>query len=117
MEIQIHAPLAQWEAFSYGMENANNASQKREAIEINSVTAEMLAKLETLNAHMATRVKQTESPWLAVRNGMLAGLGGVLGATVVVGLLIAFLRPFERLNYVGPTLERLTRQLEKNDRK
>ena len=54
---------------------------------------------------------------LAFRNGLLAGLGGVIGATVVVSLVVAILQPFRSLQAVGPMIERLDTVLKQNNRR
>lgn len=36
---------------------------------------------------------------LSLRNGLLAGLGGFLGATIVAAILVSFLKPI--LTYAG----------------
>ena len=53
---------------------------------------------------------------LALRNGLLAGLGGVLGATVVVSILLFILQPFKRLEGLGPVLDRLDTTLKQSNR-
>ena len=45
--------------------------------------------------------------------GLLGGLGGVLGATIVVGLLIWILSIFDEIPLIGPLLENLQQTVEK----
>ena len=54
---------------------------------------------------------------LAFRNGLLAGLGGVIGATVVVSIIIAITQPFRRLDAVGPLIDRLDATLRQSTTK
>ena len=54
---------------------------------------------------------------LALRNGLLAGLGGVLGATVVVSILISVTQPFRRLEAIGPMIDRLDTALRQPNRR
>ncbi len=49
---------------------------------------------------------------VALRNGLLAGLGGVIGATLVASLLISMLRWFSPIQGIGPALERIAEALE-----
>ncbi|MEQ1823777.1 MAG: DUF5665 domain-containing protein [Fimbriimonadaceae bacterium] len=53
----------------------------------------------------------------ALRQGMVTGLGGVLGATLLVSLLLSVLKPFERLEMFKPSLERIAEQLERRPAK
>jgi hypothetical protein len=45
--------------------------------------------------------------------GMLAGLGGVIGATLLVSVLLWALQPFKRLEVFKPTLDRIAQELER----
>ena len=66
------------------------------------------------NAALLEQLIRQRADWrLVLRNGVLAGLGGVLGATLVVGILVEVLKPFERFNSLKPYLERIATQLEK----
>lgn len=70
-----------------------------------------LEELLTRNADLLeTLIKQRQDWRIALRNGIVAGLGTVIGATIVVGLLVQVLRPFEQ---ISPFFERIATQLEK----
>lgn len=49
--------------------------------------------------------------WLLWR-GALMGFAGVLGATVVVSVLVSVLQPFSTFETLGPTIERLIKELQ-----
>jgi len=44
--------------------------------------------------------------------GMLAGLGGVIGATIVVALLIWFLSLFSQVPLIGPFIEKTQQTID-----
>jgi len=77
---------------------------------------ELIEAMRELSAALKLQLAQQRNWKLALRNGLLAGLGGVLGATVVVSLLIAIMQPFKRLEAVGPLIERLDTTLKQNPR-
>ena len=68
---------------------------------------ELLARNATL---LETLIRQRNDWRLSFRNGIIAGLGGVVGATIVVGLLVQVLKPFQQ---ISPVFERIATQLEK----
>jgi hypothetical protein len=49
--------------------------------------------------------------WLLWR-GALMGFAGVLGATVVVSVVVSVLQPFSVFETLGPTIERLIKELQ-----
>ncbi len=62
------------------------------------------------NNELLVRLLAQGRDWrLPLRNGFLAGMGGVLGATVLITVLLSVLKPFES---VAPWLERVTRAIE-----
>ncbi len=74
-----------------------------------SIAVELARANELLEMHIAVH-----RDWkLALRNGLLAGLGGVIGATLVVSILLAILRPLQRLESLGSVFERIEQELKK----
>ncbi len=51
----------------------------------------------------------------AFRNGLIAGFGGVIGATVVMSLVLSVLQPFKSLESIGPMIDRLTTVLKQQN--
>ncbi len=69
------------------------------------------------NELMAELVRNQKDWRIAFRNGLLAGLGGVIGATVLVSTLVWIMKPLQRLEVFKPTLERIAQELERRPRK
>ncbi len=65
---------------------------------------------------MERQLAQQWSWKLALRNGLLAGLGGVIGATVVVSILIAVMQPFRQFDAIGPMIDHLDSTLQQSNR-
>lgn len=63
------------------------------------------ALLERHNSLLERQLANDRNWKLKLVNGMVAGLGGFLGATVIVSLAIYLLQPFDGLT---PMLDRLT---------
>jgi hypothetical protein len=59
------------------------------------------------NIYMTGYISKKEMLKMSFLKGMAAGLGGVLGATIVVGLLIWVLSLFDTVPLVGPLLENI----------
>lgn len=78
---------------------------------------EVVEELRRTNRLLAQLLKARTNPRLAVRQGVLTSLGGVIGATVLVSILLWLLKPFERLELLAPTLERLAQQVETRERR
>ena len=74
-------------------------------------TKELIDAINRCTAMIKLQTAQQRSWKLALRNGLLAGLGGVLGATVVVSILISVTQPFRRLEAIGPMIDRLDTSL------
>lgn len=87
--------------------------QVMESDHLDSIQAEWISELRRGN-DLTAELIQIQKDWKhAIRQGVLAGLGGVLGATIVVSVLLSALKPFERLTVLKPTLEKISQQLEK----
>jgi hypothetical protein len=65
--------------------------------------------LQETNELLLRQNRNLESWRLPLRNAVLAGLGGVIGATLLIGLLLAILKPFEKLS---PALDQIARELQ-----
>jgi hypothetical protein len=76
-------------------------------------THSLLQEIRKSNELTAELIRQRRDWRLALRQGMIAGFGGALGATVLVSAVIWTLRPLERLGAIGPAIERLTTALER----
>jgi hypothetical protein len=80
-------------------------------------TRELIEALRRFTEVMERQLAQQRSWKLALRNGLLAGLGGVIGATVVVSILISIMQPFRGLEAVGPMIDRLDLTLRQSNRR
>lgn len=78
---------------------------------------ELAAAIERNNVLLERQLRQQTDWKVPFRNGVLAGVGSVLGATLVISTLVWTLQPFKGIGPLKPTLDRLTDALEKNDRK
>lgn len=78
---------------------------------------DLLRELKRSN-ELITRLVANQLNWkLAFRQGIVAGLGGVIGATVVVSILVAILQPFKRVEILKPTLDRIAAELERRPKR
>jgi hypothetical protein len=73
---------------------------------------DLVAELRRLNDLTAQLIRGQRSWGLSLRQGLLMGLGGAVGATVLVSVLIWMLQPLKRLEVFKPTLDRIARELE-----
>jgi len=78
---------------------------------------ELVEAISRFTAVMERQIAQQRDWKLSLRNGLLAGLGGVLGATVVVSILVWVMQPFRRLQAVGPMIDRLDSTLKRVDKR
>lgn len=77
---------------------------------------ELLEALRNLSAQLERQTKMQKDWRFHLRNGVFAGLGGVIGATVVVSIVLTVLQPFKQLQQIGPLIERLDHTLRQNRR-
>jgi len=82
-----------------------------------SDSKELLAAVTRLTLAIEKQVAMQRDWKLSLRNGLLAGLGGVIGATVIVSILISITQPFKRLERVGPLIERLDDTLSRTNKR
>lgn len=54
---------------------------------------ELLTEVREMNRLLAEQNRLQRDWKLSVRNGILSGLGGVIGATIVAAIVISMLRP------------------------
>ena len=78
---------------------------------------ELITAILNLSKLMERQLDQQRDWKLSLRNGLLAGLGGVIGATVVVSLIITITQPFRRLEAIGPMIDRLDSALSQPHRR
>lgn len=77
------------------------------------------ALLEAINRHsdlIAKQIRQQQDWRIPLRNGVLAGLGGVIGATLIASIIVWTLQPFKGIGPLKPTLDRMTEALEKSNK-
>lgn len=78
--------------------------------------AELLAAVAKLSAQLDRQTTMLQDWKFHLRNGVLAGLGGVVGATVVVSIIVYVLQPFKQVQALGPMIERLDTTLKQDRR-
>lgn len=74
------------------------------------------ALIEAINRNneLIARRLMFDKDWkIPIRNGVLAGFGGVVGATLVVSLVVWILQPFSTFAPLKNTLDRLSNAIEK----
>ena len=72
----------------------------------------LIQELRRMNALLEQQVRYHRSWKLPLRNGVIAGFGGVIGATLVVSLLVAALKPLRSIPALAPALQRIATALE-----
>ena len=82
-----------------------------------SVQRALLAELQRSNALTAELIRVHKDWRLSLRQGLLTGLGGVIGATVLVSLLIWAIQPLKQLQPLKDPLDRIAAQLERSHTK
>jgi hypothetical protein len=70
---------------------------------------QLIDALKKSNLLLRQQVHLSRSWKIPLRNGVLAGFGGVLGATVLVSLLVLLLRPFVS---ASPVIQNLSDELQ-----
>lgn len=60
------------------------------------------------------RLEERRLDWkTSLRHGLLVGLGSVIGATILVSLFVWLLRPFQRVDFIRPAVERVLDDLDR----
>jgi hypothetical protein len=72
-----------------------------------------MTELKRASDLLAGRAKEAKDWKVAFRNGLMFGLGSALGASVLVGAILAFLKPLERIETLKAPLEQLTQELQR----
>ena len=75
---------------------------------------EYIVAISKLTSEISRLAAQQRDWKISLRNGLLAGLGGVLGATVLVSLIVYFLQPFKKVEAIGSMLDRLDTTIKKS---
>jgi len=78
----------------------------------NDDDAKLAEAMRQSTAAIERQVRALKSWWLPLRNGVLFGLGGVIGATLVVSIIVAVVKPLERIAPIAPLLARIANDLE-----
>jgi hypothetical protein len=73
----------------------------------------LLDELKRGNELLADVIRLQRNWRLSFWRGLLAGLGGAIGATLLVSLLIWMLQPLKKLEVLKPTLDRIAQELER----
>jgi transposase len=81
-----------------------------------NLNAELLVELRRCNDLMERQIANHRNWRLAFRNGLVAGLGTILGMTVLVSILVSALKPFKKLETLGPMIDRLDQTLQERNR-
>lgn len=72
--------------------------------------SELKERLDKLNANLERDIHSRSSWKLALRNGLLGAIGGVVGSSILVGVVAHFLKPVLDIGQLRPLLERLVDQ-------
>ncbi|MEQ1934576.1 MAG: hypothetical protein ABL962_11990 [Fimbriimonadaceae bacterium] len=84
---------------------------------VEALQTEWLKELKRGN-DLTAELLRVQKDWKhALRQGMIAGLGGAIGATLLVSFMLSLLKPFQRLEVFKPSLERIAEQLERRPAK
>lgn len=77
----------------------------------------LVEELKRANLLLAKYVYNQRSWKLALRQGLLTGLGATIGATLLVSLLLWILQPLKHLELLKQPLDRISQELEKRPSK
>jgi hypothetical protein len=83
-----------------------------EANEEPDQTGDLISEMRRMNKLLEQQVRFQKSWKLPLRNGLIAGFGGVLGATLVVSMLLAAIKPLRSVPALAPALDRIATALE-----
>lgn len=62
---------------------------------------------------LTAELVRLQKDWkLALRQGMLTGLGSAVGATILFSILLWIFQPLKKLEVIRPTLDRIAHELE-----
>lgn len=80
-------------------DEVSTLAQKKDVPEISDT-----ARLANLIAE-SNRIRK--SPWYSIRNGLLAGLGSAIGATLLLSVLVHILQPFSIFSQITNQLQQI----------
>ncbi|HLK15064.1 MAG TPA: hypothetical protein VKT78_09685 [Fimbriimonadaceae bacterium] len=66
--------------------------------------------MERLNANLERDVRSRGSWKIALRNGIVGAIGGLIASSVLIAILVHFSKPLQQISELRPTLERLAQQ-------
>jgi hypothetical protein len=72
--------------------------------------SELMDQIKLLNINLERDIHSRANWRLALRNGLLGAVGGLVGTTVLFALLARFVGPLRQIVELRPTLERLANQ-------
>ena len=73
-------------------------------------TSDLLEQIKLLNVNLERDIHSRASWKLALRNGLLGALGGLVGSSIVVAFVVHFAKPLAQIVELRPALERLANQ-------
>jgi hypothetical protein len=71
-----------------------------------SENAELLRQLDRLNQNIERDIISRQSWKLALRNGFIAAVGGAIGTTIVLTIVVRVLQPYLHLETLHTGIER-----------
>jgi tetrahydromethanopterin S-methyltransferase subunit F len=77
----------------------------------NDAIVQMVEELRKSNDLLREQIRISRDWRIPLRNGLASGLGTVIGATLLVSILLGVLKPFEKIETLGPGLERLAEEI------
>ena len=80
---------------------------------LESSISQLVLELQRNNELMVRLIESRRNWKLLLRQGLLTGLGTVIGATVLVSALVWILQPLKKLEVLKPTLDRIAQELER----
>lgn len=80
---------------------------------LESVRQSWIEELKRANDLTAELIRVQKDWRLSIWRGILTGLGGAIGATLLVSVLLWALQPLKRLEVFKPTLDRIAQELER----
>jgi hypothetical protein len=70
----------------------------------------LMAEIKLLNANLERDIHSRSNWKLAMRNGVLGAVGGLVGSSIVFAVLVHFAKPLGQIVELRPALERLAGQ-------
>ena len=84
-----------------------------EEIQKDVIGQALIDELKRSNELTIQLIKVKQDWKLAMRNGIMAGFGSVVGATVVVSIIIQIMQPLKQLEILKPSLDKIGQELER----